>query len=744
MPLRLAAQLSVQQELKLAPQQVQAIGSLREKYRSSRDVLGDTPRGNSDESRRKTDEARRAIDQALAEILRPEQGHRLQQLVLQQRRATSGLLALFPLAEFQAALELSEDQKDRVRQVQLEQANAIQALGFVRNLEERRAEIHKAADEKLLNMLSDAQRAALPEMLKALLGEPFQVPLAQEPPVAGGRGGFGTLLVLGESAAPSLRTLLRQQAVRQELKLTDEQSAKINPLVDRSDRGADAAADAEAIRAILSVEQSQRLEQLRWQYARQRYGPVGVLRYRDVIGAIEPAADQRPKLEALLRQYPSATPPPGADQPADAEQLARTAQEKLAEILTADQQARLKALYGEPFAGSLYTPPRFNPGQGSFAFSPRSLQFRVGQFQAPSRLITDATVRRDLKLTEDQARRIDELARANRSPTAEQLAEILNPPQRERFGQLQLQWIRWQYGPLGLFRFQAPLQALELTPEQQTKIAELGNADRAAASEILRGEAATRTPRLTELDHQAEAAIAQTLTPAQSDKLKALLGEPLAGQFQTPIGTFGTGPGRGDGAGGGRGFNQFALGTNTGALGFVLRFLINDPTTRDHLKLTDEQLPKLQEMLRAMRDTDLAGLADVLEPAQRQRLVELHWQWLRMFAGPAGILRYRAAIDALQPTPEQSEKLLAIGRANWPGSAARFRGTPEELKQLEEADRRVEQQILEVLAPEQRTRWNALFGEKYDGLPRPSFPSGAGDRRGVPAQPQPAAPRSGR
>jgi len=158
----LLTQKSVQDELKLSGEQVQKIKELSDKQRESF-------RGPRDEdARKKREEARQATEKAVTEILKPDQLKRVKQISLQQQggRALSN-------PEIAAALKLSNEQKDKIKSIQDETRTARGQRGQrgQRSEEERKKqqEARKAANEKLMEVLTSAQKTKW----KELTGEPF-------------------------------------------------------------------------------------------------------------------------------------------------------------------------------------------------------------------------------------------------------------------------------------------------------------------------------------------------------------------------------------------------------------------------------------------------------------------------------------------------------------------------------------------------------------------------------------------
>ena len=170
-------QKSVQEELKLSDEQIKKVKELSEKQRESfRGQRGQ--RGQRDEeTRKKMEEARQAADKAVAGILKPEQLKRVKQISLQQQGARS-----LSNPEVASALKLTDEQMSKIKSIQEETRPARGQRGQ-RDEETRKKmeEARKAANEKLMNVLTTEQKGKW----KELIGEPFKGEIAR--PQFGGR-----------------------------------------------------------------------------------------------------------------------------------------------------------------------------------------------------------------------------------------------------------------------------------------------------------------------------------------------------------------------------------------------------------------------------------------------------------------------------------------------------------------------------------------------------------------------------
>jgi eukaryotic-like serine/threonine-protein kinase len=173
--LMLLNQKSVQEELKLSPEQVKKFEEQSEKQREEFGGLRDL---SPEERRTKLQEQVKATDVAVKAALDENQLKRLKQISLQQRGAAS-----LGDTEVADAVGLSSEQKDKVQSIQRaafeEQRAQFQGGGGGGDGEERRRkfqEARTATNEKLLAVLTPEQK----EKFKTLGGEPFKGQI--EPP----------------------------------------------------------------------------------------------------------------------------------------------------------------------------------------------------------------------------------------------------------------------------------------------------------------------------------------------------------------------------------------------------------------------------------------------------------------------------------------------------------------------------------------------------------------------------------
>jgi serine/threonine protein kinase len=181
--LRLLAQKSVQEELKLSEEQVRQVKRAEEKRRDAFHKL----RGLSpDEWRAKAEEFWGDPEKVLADLLRPEQVRRLRQVALQQRGSEA-----FADPEVARVLLLSPEQKDKIRALQEETHRSLRAAfrpGPRPDGWKKAEEVWKSEREQAMQVLTDEQRARWQE----LTGEPFRGEVRPPFPPGFGprRGGF--------------------------------------------------------------------------------------------------------------------------------------------------------------------------------------------------------------------------------------------------------------------------------------------------------------------------------------------------------------------------------------------------------------------------------------------------------------------------------------------------------------------------------------------------------------------------
>jgi hypothetical protein len=161
-PLMLLGQKSVQEELKLTDVQIKKVQALTEKQR---EAFRDFQNLDQDERRKRMQEIAQSNQKAMGEILEEGQLKRLKQITWQQQGPGA-----FRDAEVASALKFTDDQKQKVRDIQQSAFSEMRDLGFDEEARKKRQDIMKATNEKLLGVLTAEQK----EKWKELTGEPFK------------------------------------------------------------------------------------------------------------------------------------------------------------------------------------------------------------------------------------------------------------------------------------------------------------------------------------------------------------------------------------------------------------------------------------------------------------------------------------------------------------------------------------------------------------------------------------------
>jgi Spy/CpxP family protein refolding chaperone len=164
----------VQGELKLTDDQKTKVTSMLEQLRSQRQGQQGQFRDLSPEDRQKLMAERTAKENALVgAILDADQMKRYHQLVLQQQGARA-----FQDKSVADKLSLTADQQDKIQGLLRESAEAMRELrqaGDPQATREKVAALNKDTNEKVMAVLTDAQKSQWKEML----GTPVTFPLAQ-------------------------------------------------------------------------------------------------------------------------------------------------------------------------------------------------------------------------------------------------------------------------------------------------------------------------------------------------------------------------------------------------------------------------------------------------------------------------------------------------------------------------------------------------------------------------------------
>ncbi len=162
----LLGQKSVQEELKLSDEQVKQVKELVDKQREAFQGFGDL---SQEERRTKMQEMAKTNNEAIAKILKPEQTKRFKQIALQQQ-VRFGLANVLNNPETAKELKITDEQKGKLEEIRNKAREETQGLGFDEEGRQKRQEVTKATNEKVMGVLTAEQKAKLKEMQ----GEPFK------------------------------------------------------------------------------------------------------------------------------------------------------------------------------------------------------------------------------------------------------------------------------------------------------------------------------------------------------------------------------------------------------------------------------------------------------------------------------------------------------------------------------------------------------------------------------------------
>lgn len=166
----LLTQKSVQEELKLSDEQVKKVTELQEKQREAFQGFGDL---SQEERRTKMQEMAKTQNEAITKLLKPEQLKRAKQIALQQQVSRT-LAFTLNNEEIAKTLNITDEQKEKIRDIQSKAREETQGLGRDEEGFKKRQEINKATNEKVMGLLTAEQKAKLKEMQ----GEPFKGEIA--------------------------------------------------------------------------------------------------------------------------------------------------------------------------------------------------------------------------------------------------------------------------------------------------------------------------------------------------------------------------------------------------------------------------------------------------------------------------------------------------------------------------------------------------------------------------------------
>jgi len=158
--LGLLAQKSVQEELKLTPDQVDKVTEAQRKQQGARQGLADL---SPEERTKKMQEMAKENDKLVADLLKPDQSKRLKQIQLQQ----------------QGAMAFTAEQKQKLKDIQdmvtKERAALRQGGGDRQEAAKKIADLTKKTNTEAMALLTEDQKAKWKEMT----GEPFKGEIVQ-------------------------------------------------------------------------------------------------------------------------------------------------------------------------------------------------------------------------------------------------------------------------------------------------------------------------------------------------------------------------------------------------------------------------------------------------------------------------------------------------------------------------------------------------------------------------------------
>ena len=325
---------------------------------------------------------------------------------------------MITIQNLRAELKFTDEQSNQLRDLQQKLVNARRGL----DRSDRAAytaknqELAAASDQEVEKLLTPEQNAKL----KELLGPPFtgeiRQPFFSGPTSSTSRGvvgrdagdrGRGPFEVGSRTRTPW--NYLSYPDVQKDLKLTDEQRQKLPSLGQFGTRGED-------VQKVLTAEQVARLWQLQLQIGQQRSGPAYIFRYRDVAEALSFTEEQKKSLAAAESSGV------GVGNGRTREQ----AQQQIAEILSEEQEAKLKALLGQPFTGEIPRSLSF-PAAGTGDGSRTQSAFQIASTsQTPGGWLRYPAVREDLKLSEDQSQKVNAILQRERTIASRRAGRVVD------------------------------------------------------------------------------------------------------------------------------------------------------------------------------------------------------------------------------------------------------------------------------------------------------------------------------
>src|SRR6185312_5932814 len=151
--------------------------------------------------------------------------------------------------------------------------------------------------------------------------------------------------------------------------------------------------------------------------------------------------------------------------------------------------------------------------------------FAVGGFAVSSaRFLNEKSVQDELKLSDEQRRRIPASVRAQIE------ADLLTPGQLQRYRGIYIQQLMTAYGPAGAFRIREVVEPLNLSDEQKQQISTIGSDDAAALRDL--GNAPD-PQKVRDLDAATRSKLEKVLTAEQKTRLRDVIGPRFEGHLNT-------------------------------------------------------------------------------------------------------------------------------------------------------------------------------------------------------------------
>jgi hypothetical protein len=337
------------EELKLDAEQTAQVKALDAKHKNDVDGLA----GMATAARsRKIIELQQELDRNIANLLKPAQNRRLEQMQMQDLGA-----GLFTDKTLLDALQLTPEQQGKLpavaSQFNGQRLAAIKAdpdagAEFVKKLGDAR----KTAFDAATAMLTAEQKTIWNE----LVGAPWHgyakgTAVANDPSISG--SALRTRDYAFNNWTTSNPRFLQEKSVQAALKLTDEQLKKVAQMPAGL---APTALQKWNVSDLLTAEQEKQYRGIYMQQSMTAYGPAGPFRYIEVQNLLALSEEQKTKILAIGQSDANAMANLAPRNAETIKKLNKTTEAKIDEVLTADQRGKLKAFIGEQFTGVINTP----------------------------------------------------------------------------------------------------------------------------------------------------------------------------------------------------------------------------------------------------------------------------------------------------------------------------------------------------------------------------------------------------